>query len=192
MFVKRTSVLGAAFLSILFIGCDGGAPHLGSGPPDLRSLPDGDPAQLEPGYVSGPVTSTSPAIEIRSSGGIVGGGWGNLHIWEDGTVLFDGAGCPNANVRRGKMSPARVRAVIDKLEAAHFFVWPRAGASPCRDSFITSLTVRRGRASNTLVDPGCRSDAPFATKAIELVMKAVGKNACSPSCRATPAPASCN
>ncbi|NVB85222.1 MAG: hypothetical protein HOV81_43050 [Kofleriaceae bacterium] len=112
-------------------------------------------------------------------------------IWEDGTVLFGGAGCPNESGRRGKMSPARVRAVIDKLEEAQFFMWPCDQKVRCYDSFITSLTVRRGRAANTVVDTDCDSEPALAAQAIELVTKAVGKNACDSSCRATPAPAYC-
>ena len=186
----------------LFLGCDAGPTHLGS-------LPEGDPAEIEPGYTAAPLapewrpprvvprcgrieprTSTSPAIEILSSGGFGGEGRGNVQIWEDGTVLFDGGGCPNGGRRRGKMSPARVRAVIDTLEAAHFFEWSCDQAVPCTDSFITSLTVQRGRADNTVRDSGCDSN-PTAARAIDLVMHAIGRNACSPMCLETPAPAFC-
>ena len=204
MFVKRSSVLGATLVGILFIGCEAGVPHLGS-------LSEGDPAELEPGYVILPPLSKwrpprvvpgcrrieprmswSPAIEILSSGGFFGGGTGNVQIWEDGTVLFDGGGCPNGSRRRGKMSPARVRAVIDKLEEARFFMWSCDEEVGCTDSFITSLTVQRGRAINTVVDTGCDStQPPLAAQAIELVMQAVGKNACSSMCLETPAPAYC-
>lgn len=202
MFVKRSSVFGAALVSILFIGCE--APRLGS-------LPDGAPAELEPGYASVPPpaksrppdvlagcrrneprTSTRPAIEILSSGGFGGHGRGNVRIWEDGTVLFDGAGCPNEKVRRGKMSAARVRAVIHKLETAQFFMWSCDEEIHCDDSFVTSLTVQRGRADHTVVDSGCSSRSKLAAQAIELVMKVVGKNACDPSCLETPAPAYCH
>ncbi len=124
--------------------------------------------------------SWSPAIEIFSSGGLAGSGTGNVQIWEDGTVLFDGAGCPNESRRRGKMSPARVRAVIDKLEEAHFFLWACDDGIRCDDSFITSLTVQRGRTINTVFDDGCSSEPTLAAQAIDLVMQAVGKNACSP------------
>ena len=121
-----------------------------------------------------------------------GGGTGNVQIWEDGTVLFDGEGCPNGSRRRGKMSPARVRAVIDKLEEAQFFKWSCEEEGSCSDSFFTSLTVQRGRAINTVVDTGCDSTKPtLAVQAIELVMQAVGKNACSPMCGETPSPAFC-
>lgn len=203
MFVKRSSVFGAALVSILLIGCEAGAPRLGS-------LPEGPPAELELGYASlppvtewrpprvvpgcrrsEPRTSTSPAIEILSSGGIGGTGTGNVQVWEDGTVLFDGAGCPNNGRRRGKMSPARVRAVIDKLEEAQFFMWSCERKDGCADAFITSLTVQRGRAKNTVIDMGCSLKPTLAAQAIELVMQAVGKNACSPACLMTPAPASC-
>jgi hypothetical protein len=204
MFVKRSSVLRATLVGISLIGCEGGVPHLGS-------LPEGDPAELEPGYVTlaplsnwrppggvpgcrsiEPRTSWSPAIEILSSGGIGGGGTGNVQIWQDGTVLFDGAGCPKGSGRRGKMSPARVRAVIDKLEEGHFFSWSCDEERGCTDSFIRSLTVQRGRAINTVVDTGCDSTKPpLVAQAIELVMQAVGKNACSPMCRESPAPAFC-
>ncbi|NVB85224.1 MAG: hypothetical protein HOV81_43060 [Kofleriaceae bacterium] len=114
-----------------------------------------------------------------------------MQIWEDGTVLFDGAGCPNGSLRRGKMSPARVRAVIDKLEAAHFFMWPCEEEVLCNDSFIQTLTVHRGRAANTVFDNGCDSETTLAAQAIALVMKAVGKNACSPMCGTTPTPVYC-
>jgi len=180
MFVKRSRVFGAALVSIVFIGCEAGAPrpafHLGS-------LSEGDPAELEPGYanvppnwrsgmvpgcrLNEPGNSTSPAIEIQSSGGISGAGMGNVQIWEDGTVLFDGSGCPNKSRRRGKMSPARVRAVIDKLEEAHFFLWSCDEEVPCDDSFITSLTAQRGRTINTVVDTGCDwTNPPLAAQAI--------------------------
>ncbi|NVB85223.1 MAG: hypothetical protein HOV81_43055 [Kofleriaceae bacterium] len=203
VFVKRSSVFGAALASLVLIGCEAGSPHSAF---HLGSLPEGDPAELEPGYASVPPNwrsrivpacrvnepgdNTSPAIEIQSSGD--GGSTGNMQIWEDGTVLFDGAGCPNESRRRGKMSPARVRAVIDMLEGAHFFMWPCKVEVRCYDSFITSITVRRGRAANTLVDTGCSSEPTFAAQAIELVTKAVGKNACDSSCRETPAPAYCH
>jgi hypothetical protein len=179
--------LRAALVSILSIGCEGGAPRLGV-------LPAGEPAEVEPGYANlppltkwrppvilprcggiEPRTSTSPAIEILSSGDS-----GNVQIWEDGRVLFDGAGCPNGSRRRGKMSPARVHAVIDKLQAAYFFMWPCEDEVGCYDSYITSLTVQRGPARNTIVDTGCSSEKTLAAQAIELVMQAVGKNACSP------------
>lgn len=204
MFAKRSSVLAATLVGIVSIGCEAGAPHLGS-------LSEGGPAVLEPGYASlppvtrwrpprvvpgcrriEPRTSTSPAIEIFSSGGLLGhGGTGNVQVWVDGTVLFDGGGCPDGRRRRGKMSPARVRAVIDKLETAQFFMWPCSEAVRCDDSFITTLTVHRGRADNTVVDTGCSSKPTLATQAIDLVMQAVGKNACSPSCLETPPPAYC-
>jgi hypothetical protein len=169
-------------------GCEG----------DVPSLPDGDPAVLEPGYVLWPpVTdfqryrvpgcrpdeprkSTSPTIEILSSGGIAGGGFGNMQIWEDGTVLFDGLGCPGGSRRRGKMSAARVRALIDRLEDARFFMWPCDDEARCDDSFTTALTLHHGGATHTVVHAGC--DSNVAEKAIELVMKTVGKNACSPWC----------
>ena len=138
-----------------------------------------------------PRTSAAPTIEILSAGGMAGGGTGNVQIWEDGTVLFYGAGCPNERRRRGKMSRARVRAVLDKLEEARFFSWPCDEAVSCSDSFITSLTVHRGGAEHTVVDPGCDSTETLDARAIELVMKAVGKNACSPSCLADPAAAEC-
>jgi hypothetical protein len=166
------------------IGCEAEVP---------RSAPVSDdrPTELEPGYTSlpprsrwsprcggsEPRTSESPAIEILSSGGVAGGGKGNVQIWEDGTVLFDGPGCRGGARRRGKMSPARVRAEIDKLEEARFFTWQCSEARDCNDSFITSLTVRRGRGDNTVVDPGC--DSNLAARAIEHVMRAVGKNPCS-------------
>lgn len=188
---------------MLLLGCQSDVPRLGS-------LSDGDPAVLELGLADlpplpklrppvvrprcrgiEPQTSTSPAIEIFSSGGLSGGGTGNVQIWEDGTVLFDGAGCPNGRRRRGKMSRARVRAVLDKLEEARFFSWPCHEFGSCSDSFITSLTVHRGGADHTVVDPGCDSSETLDARAIELVMKAVGKNACSPSCLADPAPAEC-
>jgi hypothetical protein len=89
------------------------------------------------------------------------------------------------------MSPARVRAVIDTLEEAYFLMWPCDEEIPCDDSFVTSLTVQRGRTINTVVDNGCDSKPTLAAQAIELVMQAVGKNACSPSCLETPAPATC-
>src|SRR3569623_221733 len=86
------------------------------------------------------------------------------------------------------MSPARVRVVIDKLEDAQFFKWSCEAHGSCSDSFITSLTVQRRRAINTVVDTGCDSTKPtLAVQAIELVMQAVGKNACSPMCSETPA-----
>lgn len=136
--------------------------------------------------------SWSPAIEILSSGGIGGGGWGNIQIWEDGTVLFDGIGCRNGQQRRGKMSPARVRAVIDKLEDARFFMWPCDDETSWSDTIFTSLTVQRGRTINTVVDTGDGSEPTVAARAIELVMRAVGKNACSPACLESPAPAECH
>ena len=198
-------MLRATLVGILFIGCDAGAP------PRLGSVPEGDPAELEPGYVVMPSLlkwrpprtvprcrsieprmSWSPAIEILSSGGMAGGGTGNVQIWEDGTVMFDGAGCPDGMHRRGKMSPARVRAIIDVLEAAQFFTWSCNEEVRCFDSFMTSLTVQRGGVINTVFDPGCDSSQPnLAAQAIELVMQAVGKNACSPECGATPAPELC-
>lgn len=104
---------------------------------------------------------------------------GNMQMWDDGTVLFDGLGCPGGSRRRGKMSPARVRAVIDKLEEASFFMWPcDDDAGGCSDAFITSLTLRHGGALHTVVDSGCRKS--IAGQAIELVMKTVGNNPCSP------------
>jgi len=130
-------------------------------------------------------------IEILSSGGFGGGGTGNVQIWEDGTVLFDGKGCPNESRRRGKLSPTRVRAVLDKLEEANFFTWSCEQGVTCRDSFITSLTVQRGSADHTVVDSGCSLKPTLAAQAIELVRQVVGKNACSPMCLVTPAPEYC-
>jgi hypothetical protein len=189
-----------ALVSSLFIGCE-------AEPMRLGSLSEGNPAVLEPGYAVAPPTakwlprdstpscrgtertSESPAIEIISSGGIGGGGFGNMQIWEDGTVLFDGVGCPGGSRRRGKMSPARVRALIDKLEDARFFMWPCDDEARCDDSFITSLTLQHGGAEHTVVHAGC--DSNVAAKAIELVMKTVGKNACSPWCLDDPVPTEC-
>jgi hypothetical protein len=129
-------------------------------------------------------------IDIVSSGGLGGGGFGNMQIWEDGTVLFDGLGCPDDSRRRGKMSPARVRALIDKLEDARFFMWPcDEEAGDCSDSITTALTLRHGGAAHTVVHAGC--DSNVAEKAIELVMKTVGKNACGPWCLDSPAPPQC-
>lgn len=200
--MKRTSLFGASAISIVFIGCDAGAPRLGA-------VPEGDPVVLEQGYanvpplpklrppdvVAGcrriePRTSTSPAIEILSSGGIGGGGTGNVQVFTDGTVLFDGAGCPGGSRRRGKMSPVRVRALIDKLEGARFFMWPCEDEARCTDSFFTSLTLQHGGAEHTVVDAGCDSKS-VAAQAIEFVMKTVGKNACSPWCLEDPVPAGC-
>lgn len=189
MFVNRTNMFGAALVSIWLVGCDAGARR-------PLVLPEGDPAELEPGFValppsskmrpprvvprcgkSEPRTSAPAAIEILSSGGLGGHGTGNVQIWEDGTVLFDGAGCPKDSGRRGKMSAARVRAIIDVLHAAGFFAMSCNHDIQCADAFITSLTVRRGRADHTLVDAGCGNPS-FATQAIELVMKAVGQHGC--------------
>lgn len=211
MFVKRSSVFGAALVSILLIGCEAGAPREAPREaPRLGSLPVGAPAELEPGYVSlpplpkwrpprvvpgcrriEPRTSASPAIEILSSGGFGGSGTGNVQIWEDGTVLFDGKGCPNDRRRRGRMSPARVRAVIDTLEQAQFLTWSCDEGVNCTDSFITSLTLRRGSTDHTVVDSGCSLKPTLAAQAIELVRQVVGKNPCSPICLVTPAPAFC-
>lgn len=170
-------------------------------------MPEGNPVVLEPGYAAAPPntkwlprdsspscrprerTGESWAIEILSSGGFDGVGIGNMQIWEDGTVLFDGIGCPGDNRRRGKMSPARVRALIDRLEAANFFTWPCDDEADCSDSLTTSLTLQHGGAIHTVVHAGC--DSNVAEKAIELVMKTVGKNACSPDCLDDPAPAAC-
>jgi hypothetical protein len=176
---------------------------------ELEAIPEGDPVVLEPGDVSLPPpekgsppfsapschrraaeVSSGPAIEILSAGGFSGGGFGNVRIWEDGTVLFDGGGCPNGG-RRGKMSAARIAALLDKLENAGFFDWPCKERGACVDMFVTSLTVHRGRNDNTVVDTGCNRGGTDVTGAIALVMNTVGKNACSPECRATPAPASC-
>jgi hypothetical protein len=191
VFVKRTSMVGAALVSIWLVGCDAGARR-------PLVLPEGAPAELEPGFValppsselrppranarcgkSEPQTSAPPAIEILSSGGIGGHGTGNVQIWEDGTVLFDGAGCPKDRGRRGTMSAARVRALVDALDAAGFFAMSCNDKSQCADAFITSLTVRRGRANHTLVAADC-SDSVFAAQAIELVRKTVGTHGCMP------------
>lgn len=198
------------------MGCEA---HL----PRVAALSDGEPAEFASGFVSvadhvwdphvGPgcerseyVTSTSPVIEILSSGGLGGDGWGNLRIWEDGTVLFDGAACPDGSGRRGKMSPDRVRDVIGKLEVSGFFQWSCDDASACDDFVDVSLTVRRPRAgldhsarvahrgaAHTVVDTGCGPgpSPSLATQAIELVMQGVGKNACNWECIETPVPASC-
>jgi hypothetical protein len=184
-------MVGAALVSSWLVGCDAGARR-------PLTLPEGAPAELEPGFValppssnlrapranarcgkSEPRTSPPPAIEIVSAGGISGHGKGNVQIWEDGTVLLDGAGCANDQGRRGKMSAARVRALVDALDAAGFFAMSCNDDSHCADAFITSLTVRRGRANHTLVAADC-SDSVFAAQAIELVMKAVGTHGCIP------------
>jgi hypothetical protein len=192
--VAQVSTVAAVLWGIFIIGCEAGAP------PRLGSLPEGEPAVLEPGYVAPgqatgrPLdgspscrrtrrTSASPAIEILSSGGLIGSGMGNMHIWEDGTVFFDGGGCPPGRHRSGKLSPARVRAVIDTLEAAQFSNWRCSEDAVCDDSITTSLTVRRGGTDHTVVETGCESKPTLAAQAIELVMKTVGKNACSPACR---------
>jgi hypothetical protein len=189
MYVKRSSMFAAALVSIWLVGCDAGARR-------PLVLPEGEPAVLEPGFValsselrppranarcgmSEPRTSPPPVIEIVSSGGLGGGGTGNVQIWEDGTVLFDGAGCPKDSGRRGKLSAARVRALVDALDAAGFFGMSCHDTSRCADAFFTSLTVRRGRANHTLVAADC-SDTAFAAEAIELVRKAVGKHGCLP------------
>lgn len=186
--MKRSSVFAAALATIWFIGCEAEVPRPGP-------LPEDGPTEVEPGYAdlppltksrsprcgrTEPRTSTPPAIEILSSGGIAGGGTGNVQIWEDGTVLFDGVGCPAGAVRRGKMSPARVRAVIDKLDEARFFTWTCTEEVHCDDSFITSLTIRRARDENTVVDSGCGSEMALAARAIGHVKQAVGENPCSP------------
>lgn len=151
-------------MSVLFIGCDAGAPPLGS-------LPPGDRVQLEPGDVS-PQMSSSPAIEIYSSGGFAGSGWGNFHIWEDGTVAAE---CPDGSHRHGKMSPARVRAVIDTLEAGRFFKWSSGEGRRCPDAMVTSLKVQRGHASNTVVDSSCDSSR-ISAQAIKLVMQSIAES----------------
>jgi hypothetical protein len=178
--------------------------------PQLGALPEGDPVEMEPGYADLPALPTprapvvgpgcqrteprssasSPAIEILSSGGMTGGGGGNVQVFEDGTVLFDGAGCPGG-IRRGRLSPARVRALIDTLEAARFSSWPCDEGVECDDSVIKSLTVFRGGAAHTVVDSGCDSKPTLAAQAVDLVMKTVGKNACSPACVDVPTAPSC-
>src|SRR6478735_8801810 len=168
--------------------------------PQLGALPEGDPVEMEPGYADLPAlakprapevspgcqrteprSGASPAIEILSSGGMTGGGGGNVQIFEDGAVLFDGAGCPGG-IRRGRLSPARVRALIDTLEAARFSTWLCDEEVRCDDSVIKSLTVRRGGAAHTVFDSGCHSKRTLAAQAVDLVMKTVGKNTCSPVC----------
>lgn len=96
-------------------------------------------------------------------------------------VLFDGPACPHGRRRRGTMSSARVHAVIDTLEAARFFTWSCNEEVRCSDSFVTSLTVQRGHAINTVFDSGCDSEKPsLAAQAIDLVLQVVGTNPCSP------------
>jgi hypothetical protein len=77
-----------------------------------------------------------------------------------------------------RQAAARVRAVIEKLEAAGFYRWSCDDGASCHDTFITSLTLQRGRARNTIVDTGCSWEKTLDTQAIELVMQAVGTNAC--------------
>jgi hypothetical protein len=192
MLVKRSSMFGAALVSVFLVGCDAGARR-------PLTLPEGEPAELEPGFVAlppssklrppranarcgnnEPRTSPPPAIEIVSSGGVGGGGWGSVQIWEDGTVLLDGDGCPKDSMRRGKMAAARVRALVDMLDAAGFFTQSCNDESECADAFHVSLAVRRGRDNHTLVAAQCSDKAPFAAQAIELVMKAVGTHGCMP------------
>lgn len=121
---------------------------------------------------------------------MTGGGGGNVQVFEDGTVLFDGAGCPGG-IRRGKLPPARVRALLDTLEAARFSTWRCDEEVRCDDSVLKSLTVRRGGAAHTVFDSGCDSKRTLAAQAVDLVMKTVGKNTCSPSCLDVPTAPSC-
>ena len=182
--MKQSRVFRAAIVSVLCMGCERGTPR-------LEPLSEGEPAELDPGYANvPPLTKPRPPVSLPRCGGIeprtsasptievlTTTPFGNVQIWEDGTVLFDGRACPNGSRRRGKLSPARVREVIAKLEAAGFYTWPCDDEAPCHDSYITSLTVH-GRASNTVVDTGCSSEKTLAEQAIELVWQAVGKNPC--------------
>jgi hypothetical protein len=206
MLKLRRETWSVALVATVVIGCSDRVTR----DVDVVPMTIDDPAVLEPGFVSLPPlakwrppvsvpschpiaaeASASPAIEFLSSGG-PGGGLGNMQIFEDGTVLFDGGGCPNGGRRRGKMAAARVGALLDKLEKTGFFGWPCSQEVPCNDAFITSLTVHRGRHHNTVRDSSCNSNPTDISRAIELVMHTVGKNACSPACRETPALASCN
>jgi hypothetical protein len=179
---------------VMLIGCDRRA--------DL-TLPAGEPAVLEPGYANVPPSaewrqpscqpaepSSHPVIELLSGGGFSGGGDGNVQIFEDGTVMFDGGGCPDGAHRRGKLPAARVAALLDKLERSGFYDWPCTNGG-CPDAFTASLTVHRGNSENTVHDAGCRTAPIEVTSAIELVRRTVGKNACSPGCRMTPDAAYC-
>jgi hypothetical protein len=189
----RGRVFGA-FLSVLLIGCEA------EKQPQLGALPEGDPVVMEPGYADLPAlpkprppevgpgcqrselrsSASSSAIEILTSGGMTGGGAGNVQVFEDGTVLFDGAGCPGG-IRRGKLPPARVRALLDTLDAARFSTWRCDEEARCEDSVIKSLTVRRGGAAHTVFDSGC-DPRTLAAQAVGLVLKTVGKNVCDPVC----------
>lgn len=178
---------------VMVFGCDRSA--------DL-TLPPGEPAVLEPGYVDVPPSpkwrppstittckpaepSSHPAIELLTGGGMSGGGNGNVQIFEDGTVLFDGAGCPEGAHRRGKLPAARVAALLDTLERSGVYMWPCTNGG-CPDAFTASLTVHRGHFENTVHDAGCRNTPIEVTQAIALVWRTVGKNTCSPQCRMTP------
>lgn len=158
---------------LLLVGCDAGAP------PQLGTLPEGEPAVVEPGFVESRIT-TSQAIELVTSGGMGGGGYGNIRIWEDGTVLFDRGACPRGKGRRGKLSPARVRAVLDTLYEAQFFQWSSDRSVDCVDCFTTTLTVKRGSNKHTVFHTGGGLEESLPGRAIKLVMDIVGKNACMP------------
>jgi hypothetical protein len=174
-------------------------------------MPPGAPAVIEPGVVSLPSESKwraplvvpgcadespqplSPAIEILSSGGMEGAGIGNIRVWDDGLVLFDGAGCPKGTGRRGRMTPDRVRNIVEQLERVGFFAIRCKADTQCNDSVITSMRAKRGNSYHTIVtESGCDVDSTLADQTLEFVMQAIGKNACSPMCLTTPQPAYCH
>ena len=192
----------AAFFAMVLIGC---SDRTSREVEVIAPVKDG-PVALEPGAIASrprtsmsaaechpPAETPTPEIEVFSSGGMGPGGLGNVRIFEDGTVLFDGGSCSRQGGHgyRGKVAPSRVATLLAELEKSGFLDWSCSPEVRCTDAFITSLTVRHGAASNTVVVSSCEPPGKLAD-AVELVRQTLGKNPCDPQCAEGHPPAFCS
>ncbi len=131
-----------------------------------------------------PDPSEPPVITYSRGGGANGRQLGAIRVWSDGTVRFAGPDCPNG--RRGSISPARVTAVLDQLEAAGLLVVEdlelhKMGKKrdACCDCVSTGVAATRGVKTMHLVDQGCGTTADKGLdEALKIINRTFRPNPC--------------